>query len=165
MQFGTCSHRHPSPTKKNPVSFRVMIFRRITGVLLAAFTLHLNVLGADFACAKHGPGDHESVAAVATDDAAAPSHAEHASVSAEHSAHNHASVASTVPSVTNPPAPCDVPVQPNCCKALTSCSVYFSSGSELTIAGVDKVPDFIAPNAMTAPPSVRSAPEPPPPKA
>ncbi|MEO7363449.1 MAG: hypothetical protein ABI120_24155 [Gemmatimonadaceae bacterium] len=142
-----------------------MRLRRLTGFLLMLLTLHLNLLGADFACAKHA----------ATEGVDATEHVMPTSASA----HMHGAVMTpgameapaSVPEgaaareVTTNHAPCDVPVQPGCCKALATCSVVFSAGHMLNAAGMRNSSDLVAALAATAPPSERAAPEPPPPKA
>ena len=150
-----------------------MRLRRLTGALLTLLTLHLNLLGADFACVRHvgteGETGHGSAqhAMPMEGTAAATAHGAGAHDVMAHDTETHAAPtaqdAATVVSSDTPP--CDVPVQPNCCKALASCNVVFSTGSELDVAGLFNLSEQIAPYAMTAPPSERAAPEPPPPKA
>jgi len=148
------------------IRFSVMRLRRITGSLLTLLTLHLNLLGVDFACAKHAR----------TESGGATEHV----MPTTASAHMHGAVTtppgsmeapasvrrgSASAEVTTQQPPCDVPVQPSCCKALATCSVVFSSGTMLNVAGVLNSSDLVAPIATTTPPSERAAPEPPPPKA
>lgn len=140
-----------------------MRLRRLTGSFLTLLTLHLNLLGADFACAKHAPtesGDATQHVMPTTASAhrhgATPNATETATASRE---------SVSAPELTTQQPPCDVPVQPNCCKALATCSVVFSSGNTLGVASTLNLSDLVVPGAMTAPPSERAAPEPPPPKA
>lgn len=141
-----------------------MIARRFTALLLALFTLHLNLLGADFACARHSTAMGDGMSA-------------HNSMPAADAAHTHssaqgASTAATAPETgvavsdnSNNDPPCEVPVQSNCCKALASCSVFYSASNELEVTSARNFRDMIALGAMTTPPSETAAPEPPPPKA
>ncbi|MEP6831756.1 MAG: hypothetical protein ABJB74_00120 [Gemmatimonas sp.] len=143
-----------------------MRFRRLTGVVLTLLTLHLNLLGADTACAKHGPANGDVTQHTMVMPVTAASHMHGASHEVtHHSMHTTETAASDVSNMTSEAPPCGLPVQPNCCKALASCSIVFSAGSELDVASIFTAPESIAPSAMTAPPSERAAPEPPPPKA
>lgn len=140
-----------------------MIARRLPALFLALFTLHLNLLGADFACARHGAGAAAMTAEMS-------GHTEAAGETTT-SAHAHAMPAShemggmTVSDNGDEHPPCEVPVQSNCCRALTSCSVVFSSEDELQVASAPHFREMIALGRMSAPPSESAAPEPPPPKA
>ena len=65
--------------------------------------------------------------------------------------------------VQDPQAPCDTPVQPNCCQALASCATLFAVG---TAAHPAHFPDRsgIVGAELLPPLSELIAPDPPPPK-
>ena len=153
-----------------------MRLRRLTGSLLALLTLHLNLAGADLACTRHGAAEEHAGDDVTPHTRAMPTVAsspmqmhKHVHIASEKAAHTRLATITpsadiSAPGVRNEKPPCDVPVQPNCCKALASCNVVFSAGNEFDVASIQNLQQLIAPDAMTAPPSERAAPEPPPPK-
>lgn len=140
-----------------------MLARRLAALFLALFTLHLNLLGADFACARHGAG----AAAMTAEMTGHPQMTEPTTASSHQHAMpaSHEMVGMTVSDNGDEHPPCEVPVQSNCCRALTSCSVVFSSEDELHVASAPHFREMIAPRHMAAPAFESAAPEPPPPKA
>ena len=155
-----------------------MRLRRFTGLLLTLLTLHLNLLGADVACVKHGGHEGAAVHSVNEHAADAPNSATHTMMMPNHASHGQAAAmhaasgtlgtrtaGADLSALGHNAPPCDLPQQPNCCKALASCSVAFVADNDLDVTGILRVSQVITPIAMTVPPSERAAPDPPPPKA
>jgi hypothetical protein len=80
-----------------------MSLRRLAGLLTAAFSLHLNVLAADSACATHA-------------GSSAMSRASH------HGSAGHGSHATSNDASDRISEPCQTPSQPHCCEAMATCS-------------------------------------------
>jgi len=119
----------------------------LVAILLSALMLHLTLVGADWTCARHG--DTSGLSAMS-----AMSH-EMGALTAN---------ASPVAAESSNQA-CDTPIQPECCRAMTSCSVTFGLGDELHPSSPPPVRESLRPGSVSAPASLIVAPDPPPPKA
>ena len=122
----------------------IVSLRRMAGLLMSGFLLHLNLQAADATCAHHSVrGVRES----------ATSH------SARHAYH-----AGSARDAINTETPCEIPAQPNCCQALASCSmVALASGARST--ALPNTPGAISQMVSEIPTSPVASPDPPPPKA
>jgi len=122
------------------------VIRRLAGVALGAFLLHLNVVRADLACATHS---HDASARMSHEHDAPASHG--MSMHGEH----------TVDASTS----CDAPLQADCCQTLVTCSVALGLGTDTGMMSARAVHDVVHAVPQSAPTSRTGAPEPPPPKA
>ena len=128
-----------------------MAVRRFAALLLTLLTLHLNLLGTDSACAKHGShglsvgGERMQMASGMS---SAMTHTGHLSATKDNAQHE----------------PCEIPAQSNCCRALVSCSIVFSSNDAINAESM-RLHDLIAGSVSRVPRSEIVAPDPPPPKA
>jgi hypothetical protein len=120
-----------------------MLARRLAGFLIALLSLHLNFVGLDVACADH----HQS--RVARESMASMQHHE--------SAADGAAVADQ--------EPCEIPTQPDCCRAMTSCTVSVALDASGGASKVASHHAIVVPPSMRVPRSQTAAPDPPPPKA
>jgi len=121
--------------------------RRLIATLLSGLMLHLTLVGADWTCARHA--DTSGASAMAT-----MSHHTGVSISS-------AGLAATESSNQ----PCDTPSGPECCRAMTSCSVAFGLGGDLQRPQPPLVRESMRLGSAIAPASLIVAPDPPPPKA
>lgn len=140
-----------------------MLLRRLSGLVLALLTLHLNVLGADFACATHPADGHDMSQSGQMQDMSMQDMP--VQTVSEHAMHGHEPDGVVAVAATEAPPPCELPVQPECCKALASCSVVFSAAAELAANDGVTALEARTPIVTSALPTERAAPEPPPPKA
>jgi hypothetical protein len=122
--------------------------RRFIASLLSALMLHLTLVGADWRCARHADMARGTTAMPAMSHQMGALIANPGLVATESS-----------------DQPCDTPIQPNCCRAMTSCSVTFGLGDELHPASAPLVHESTRPGSVIAPASLIVAPDPPPPKA
>jgi hypothetical protein len=118
--------------------------RRIVGLSLAAFMLHLNVERADLACAAH---------------------AQHASAAAAHTSRAHHSMPTPGEHARTHRDGCETPAQPDCCQALATCSIALGIVADRSAAAPMTWHDGVRAVAQRVPLSRVTAPEPPPPKA
>lgn len=118
--------------------------RRFAAFLIGILSIHLNLVGVDLACADHARRD------VATHDAATMQH--HAAPTS-----NEAAVADA--------EPCEIPAQPDCCRAMTSCAVTVVLDVESRSAAVASNRERVVPAAVGLLLSHTTPPDPPPPKA
>jgi hypothetical protein len=113
-------------------------------MLVAILMAHFTVVGGDVNCARHG------------DRSGGPHHrGAHAGSATAHGV--------SAPGVGSE-QPCETPTQPECCRAMTSCSVSVAVtaiGHQRALQSRERV----ASAADDAPPSLITAPDPPPPKA
>jgi hypothetical protein len=123
-----------------------MAARRVAGIAVALLMMHLTFVGADFACAQHG-----------TTSAVGHEHA-----MAHHQAH---AIAVHVEDAGSGQPPCEIPSQPQCCQALTSCTIAAALDGDSRSTSVPFAHVGIASALMRAPLSRIVAPDPPPPKA
>lgn len=100
-----------------------MPLRQLVGLLTAAFSLHLNVLAADSACATHAGAS--AMAGASHHGSAAQGHAKGSGGEAGDRVSE----------------PCRTPSQPNCCEATATCSTVAVSSR------VPSVHDDIAPGS------------------
>jgi hypothetical protein len=122
-----------------------MTARRLTGLLVGFLMLHLSIVGADLSCAQHG------------DRGAIQRH--HAS-----GTHAHMLVAAHAEAGATH-QPCDVPAQPDCCRAMTSCAITAASAASVRLDAFPPAHDVIRPALMRVLRSPITSPDPPPPKA
>src|SRR5262249_22183854 len=123
-----------------------MFLRRVYGVVLTVLMLHLTLVGADLSCFDHG-----GLSGARHGDGAGHRH--------------HAMAMSTLGSVTSAEQPCQTPAQPQCCRAMTSCTV---NGTIVNAARLTRwlgAAGVIVPRLIDVPPSAITSPDPPPPKA
>ena len=128
------------------------VIRRVAGLALGAFMLHLNVVRADLTCATHS---HDR----SSQDRSSHSAHEHGAPASSHSMSMHAEHA-----VTSTES-CDAPVQVDCCSALVTCSVALGLNTHASWLSAMTSHDLVDTVAQNAPLSRTGAPEPPPPKA
>jgi hypothetical protein len=135
-----------------------MSFRRALALVLALFTLQLNLLSADEACARHDkePRQHATAGTNAQ------------SMSAHHMHQPDVAVMSHATGVSNTQnhheQPCEIPSQANCCRALVSCSMVFEADGGFALPQqAASLP--ISPHVTSVPRSEIVSPDPPPPKA
>jgi hypothetical protein len=122
-----------------------VIVRRLSGILLAGFMLHLNVERADLACAAH------------------PDHATPAPAAHAHAGHHHA-VANAEHGGVAESESCQTPTQPDCCQALASCSLVLGIDDAPMSVSATQSHSAVLAGAGSAPSSRLIAPDPPPPK-
>ena len=116
-----------------------MSSRRLAALLIGLLSLPLNFVGVDFTCADHGQP---------ATAAAMPVH---------HGGGHDASTADA--------EPCEVPTQPDCCRAMMSCAVSVEIDTSAPSRGVPFARESIATGATRLPLSQTSPPDPPPPRA
>jgi hypothetical protein len=122
--------------------------RRLSGVLLAGFMLHLNVERADLACAAHT--DHVT--------RVTPAPAAHV-----HDGHHHAMAGAEHGAATESES-CQTPTQPDCCQALASCSLVLGMDDAPMLVRSSQSHILVLAGVQSAPLSRLAAPDPPPPK-
>ena len=120
-----------------------MLVRRFAALLIGLLSIHLNFVGVDLTCADHARRD------VSNHDAAAMQH--HAMPTDD------ASVADA--------EPCEIPSQPDCCSAMTSCAVSVALDADTQTDGIASMRERIAPRVAELLLSHLTPPDPPPPKA
>jgi hypothetical protein len=121
------------------------MLRRMIGLALGAFMLHLNVERADLACATHSHGMPAS------------EHSEHAMDG------HHGAAPESAPSDSH--EDCPTPAQTDCCQTMVSCSIGASLSAERDVAEMEIAHAAVMPVAQSHPTSLIRAPEPPPPRA
>ncbi len=127
-----------------------MLLRRFTGVLTAACMIHLSVVASDGACATHAGGAHDMAGGMAT----ASGSAEMDTMMSPDSAVGEKATSHQ----------CETPIQPDCCRALASCSSTFSvTASTAGLPAIQR--GEILQNVSEMPRSEMVAPATPPPKA
>jgi hypothetical protein len=122
-----------------------VIRRRAAGLLLTGFLLHLNLAAADPSCTNHS-----SLSPGLSAGEALPSHVHHQALTSGDAPLNK--------------APCQIPVQPNCCQSLASC---FMDALAVGVRSAT-IPDgasAITQSVSEIPLSPAASPDPPPPKA
>lgn len=117
---------------------------RLTRILVAILMAHFTFLGGDVSCARHG--DRHAAVSMATD----------------HHAGRHVAEGSN--GLTSSEQPCETPTQPECCRAMTSCSVN-AIPSVTDDAARSMRRQVIASELVRAPRSLNTSPDPPPPRA
>jgi hypothetical protein len=127
-----------------------MLARRLAAVFMAFLMLHLSVVSSDAACATHMSDAHAHVASMSMGSGSMGG-------GSMGSMHEHRGA------VQEPQAPCDTPVQPNCCQALASCATVFAVGRASAAAHRPERAG-IAATQLRIPLSELIAPDPPPPK-
>ena len=120
--------------------------RRLTGLLTSLLLLHLTIVGADLACAKHDV----HTASHALPSATSPDHEHHAVPAQAHDRDD---------------KPCQVPTLPACCYALASCGVSLTCAASQGAADIRSLAARAVASADYPPYSWASEPDPPPPKA
>jgi hypothetical protein len=121
-----------------------MITRRLIGLLVAVLMAHLTFVGADFSCAQHG---------------------DRGMISHHEAAPSHAAMAMRTTAAAATDQPCQTPTQPECCRAMTSCTISAALGTPDASSERPLSRDVIASALMRIPRSPITAPDPPPPKA
>jgi hypothetical protein len=127
-----------------------MLARRLAAVFMAFLMLHLSVVSSDAACATHMSDTH--------------AHGQGMSMKGGNTSGSmNASMQARGGAVQEPQAPCDTPVQPNCCQALASCATVFAVGRA---SAPRQRPERagVAATELLIPLSELIAPDPPPPK-
>jgi hypothetical protein len=124
-----------------------MSLRRLVGFLTAAFSLHLNVLAADSACATHAGAS--AMARASHHGSAAQGHGPHAASK---------EVGDRVSE------PCQTPSQPHCCEAMATCSTL-GVGSQVCPSRYDVAHGSVIDHATGTLLTRFVAPDTPPPKA
>jgi hypothetical protein len=127
--------------------------RRFAALALATSLLHLNLVRADVACAKH---DH----AGALGHGAADHTMEHHGVIDAQVAHERDAAG-----LADREQSCETPSQPECCQALASCSPAFGADAESALSAHVLSHDVAQAGLIEIPPSRVPTPDPPPPKA
>jgi hypothetical protein len=127
-----------------------MLARRLAAVFMAFLMLHLSVVSSDAACATHMSDAHAHGASMSMGSGSMGG-------GSMGSMHEHRGA------VQEPQAPCDTPVQPNCCQALASCATVFAVGRASAAAHRPERAG-IAATQLPIPLSELIAPDPPPPK-
>jgi hypothetical protein len=127
-----------------------MLARRLAAVFMAFLMLHLSVVSSDAACATHMSDAHAHGASMSMGSGSMGG-------GSMGSMHEHRGA------VQEPQAPCDTPVQPNCCQALASCATVFAVGRASAAAHRPERAG-IAATQLRIPLSELIAPDPPPPK-
>lgn len=120
-----------------------MLSRRIAALLIGLLSLHLNFVGVDFACADHASGR-------------ATAHSVPAA--AHHVTDAHATPATDAES-------CEIPTQPDCCRAMASCAVNVALDEDAGSSSMPVARDALTGASSHAPRSLVTPPEPPPPRA
>jgi hypothetical protein len=127
-----------------------MLARRLAAVFMAFLMLHLSVVSSDAACATHMSDAHAHGASMSMGSGSMGG-------GSMGSMHEHRGA------LQEPQAPCDTPVQPNCCQALASCATVFAVGRASAAAHRPERAG-IAATQLRIPLSELIAPDPPPPK-
>ena len=141
-----------------------MIVRRLVALLTSVTMLHFAVASGDAACRTLGAGgDHHGVmrdGATASERAMPMNgHAMPADAAAATPA------VDAAPKTTADVPPCEVPVQEQCCAALTGCSTTAIASASQSLVSTRPSAARIGEAPHDAPAPVASAPEPPPPRA
>jgi hypothetical protein len=121
-----------------------MLARRIASALAAVLMLHLSLVSGDAPCANHGE----------------PMPVGRSHLVVGHHGHD---LATSDAGTTE--APCRIPAQPECCRAMTPCTTAQSLASGVRVGDEAVDRDLVEPEVMDAPRSAVASPDPPPPRA